>query len=74
MQRHESLKPTTWECKQNLAFTTWRRKLWRKLGAVFRSLAERKESKVEEGYLMPDRVQWIKRIKISRPGHVTNLR
>ena len=65
MQPYESLKHTTWECKYHVVFIPkCRRKtlyaqLRRDLGAVFRDLAEQKESKVEEGHLMPDHVHML---------------
>ena len=65
MQIYESLKHTTWECKYHVVFIPkYRRKalyvqLRRDLGPVFRDLAEQKESKVEEGHLMPDHVHML---------------
>ena len=65
MQTYESLKHTTWECKYHVVFIPkCRRKviyqgIRRELGVVFRSLAERWESKVEEGHLMPDHVHML---------------
>ena len=65
MQIYESLKHTTWECKYHVVFIPkYRRKalyvqLRRELGPVFRDLAEQKESKVEEGHLMPDHVHML---------------
>ncbi len=65
MQIYESLKHTTWECKYHVVFIPkFRRKalyvqLRRDLGPVFRDLAEQKESKVEEGHLMPDQVHML---------------
>ncbi|MES1181143.1 MAG: IS200/IS605 family transposase [Verrucomicrobiota bacterium] len=65
MQTYETLKHTTWECKYHVVFIPkCRRKalyaqLRRDLGPVFRSLAEQKESKVEEGHLMPDHVHML---------------
>ncbi len=57
MQTYESLKHTVWECKYHVVFISkYRRKALygqrrRDSGAVFRSLAEQKECKVEEGHL-----------------------
>ena len=65
MQTYESLKHSVWECKYHVVFIPkCRRKviyreLRRDLGAVFRSLAEQKECKVEEGHLMPDHVHML---------------
>jgi len=65
MQTYESLKHTTWDCKYHVVFIPkCRRKvlyqgLRRELGAVFRSLAEQWECKVEEGHLMPDHVHML---------------
>jgi putative transposase len=65
MQPYEILKHTTWECKCHVVFIPkCRRKtlyaqLRRDLGAVFRDLAEQKESKVEEDHLMPDDVHML---------------
>lgn len=62
MQTYESLKHTTWECKYHIVFIPKCRReslyghIRRELGEVFRRLAEQKESKVEEGHLMPDHV------------------
>ena len=62
MQTYESLKHTTWECKYHVVFIPkCRRKVLyqgirQELGTVFRSLAEQRECKVEEGHLMPDHV------------------
>jgi putative transposase len=58
----QNLNHTKWECKYHVVFIPkCRRKvLYRELrpylGAVFRSLTEQKECRVEEGHLMPDHV------------------
>jgi len=58
----ESLSHTTWECKYHVGFIPkCRRKtlygqLRRHLGEVFRQLAAQRESRIEEGHLMPDHV------------------
>ena len=60
MDEYETLSHTTWDCKYHIVFIPkYRRKalyqeLRRHLGEVFRRLALQKESKVEEGHLMPD--------------------
>ena len=62
MDKYESLSHTKWECKYHVVFIPkGRRKalygnLRRHLGEVFRELARQKESKIEEGHLMPDHV------------------
>lgn len=54
---------TKWECKCHGVFIPkCRRKALyggRYLGEVFRRLAEQKESRIEEGHLMPDRVHMM---------------
>ena len=65
MQTYETLKHTTWECKYHVVFIPkYRRKslyvsLRRDLGAVFRDLAQQRESEVLEGHLMPDHVHML---------------
>ena len=65
MQIYESLKHTTWECKYHVVFIPkCRRKalyvsLRREMGAVFRDLAQQRESEVLEGHLMPDHVHML---------------
>src|SRR5262249_60895304 len=65
MHVYESLKHTTWECKYHVAFIPkCRRKtlyaeLRRELGVVFRSLAEQKEGRGEEGHVRPDHVHML---------------
>jgi putative transposase len=59
---YRSLRHTKWECKYHVVFIPKYRKkaiygtLRRRLGDVFRTLAEQKESRIEEGHLMPDHV------------------
>lgn len=61
----QSLNHTKWECKYHVVFIPkCRRKVLYKelrpyLGAVFRSLTEQKECRVEEGHLMPDHVHML---------------
>ena len=70
MDQLESLSHTRWECKYHVVFIPkYRRKvlfgeLRRYLGPVFRALAEQKESRVEEGHLMPDHVHMMLSIPI----------
>jgi len=65
MDNAESLSHTRWECKYHVVFIPkYRRKalyfeLRRHLGEVFRKLAERKESEIEEGHLLPDHVHML---------------
>ena len=65
MDEYESLSHSKWECKYHVIFIPkWRRKtlyqqLRQHLGEVFRRLAEQKESRVEEGHLMPDHVHMM---------------
>ena len=62
---YESLNHTRWECKYHVVFIPkYRRKSLYKdmrqyLGALFRELAERKESKIEEGHLLKDHVHML---------------
>ena len=61
----QSLNHTKWECKYHVVFIPkCRRKvlygeLRRHLGSVFRTLTEQKDSRVEEGHLMPDHVHMM---------------
>lgn len=65
MDQYESLSHTAWECKYHVVFIPkCRRKvlygqLRVHLGEVFRKLAGQKESRVEEGHLMPDHVHML---------------
>ena len=65
MDEYESLSHTKWECKYHVVFIPkLRRKalyeqLRQHLGEVLRELAKRKESRVEEGHLMPDHVHMM---------------
>ena len=69
MDEYEALSHTTWDCKYHIVFIPkYRRKtlyqeLRRHLGEVFRRLALQKESKVEEGHLMPDHVHMLLSIR-----------
>jgi putative transposase len=68
MDEYWSLNHTQWECLYHVVFIPkYRRKLLygqlrRQLGEVLRRLAEQRESRVEEGYLMPDHVHMLLRI------------
>ncbi len=65
MDDYQSLSHTKWECKYHVVFIpkcrrkTLYRALREHLGKVFRDLALRKESRVEEGHLMPDHVHMM---------------
>ena len=65
MEDYEKLAHTKWECKYHIVFIPKCRKkvlfgeLRRHLGEVFRGLARHKESRVEEGHLMPDHVHMM---------------
>jgi putative transposase len=65
MNEYESLSHTKWECKYHVVFIPkCRRKtlfntLAKHLGAVFRKLAEQKDSRVEEGHIMRDHVHMM---------------
>jgi putative transposase len=65
MDKFESLNHTMWECKYHVVFIPkCRRKvlygqLRVHLGEVFRKLAGQKDSRVEEGHLMPDHVHTL---------------
>jgi putative transposase len=65
MDEYETLNHTTWDCKYHVVFIPkYRRKLLfqelrKPLGEVFRQLAAQKESKVEEGHLLPDHVHML---------------
>ena len=65
MDEYQALSHTTWDCKYHIVFIPkCRRKtlyleLRRHLGEVFHKLAAQKESKIEEGHLMPDHVHML---------------
>ena len=65
MDKYESLSHTKWDCKYHVVFIPKCRRrvlygnLRRHLAEVFRELARQKESKVEEGHLMPDHVHMM---------------
>ena len=65
MDEYESLNHTKWECKYHVIFIPkYRRKalygqLRTHLGEMFRNLAVRKQSRIEEGHLMPDHVHMM---------------
>ena len=65
MDEVDSLRHTKWECKYHVVFIPkYRRRvlygeLRRHLGEVFKQLARQKESKIEEGHLLPDHVHMM---------------
>ena len=65
MDESESLSHSKWECKYHVVFIpkcrrrTLYEQLRRDLGEVFRTLAEHKESRIEEGHLMLDHVHML---------------
>src|SRR3990167_7184761 len=65
MDNIESLNHTKWDCKYHVVFIPkGRRKvlygqLRVHLGEVFRTLAQHKESRIEEGHLMADHVHMM---------------
>jgi putative transposase len=65
MDEYESLSHTKWECKYHVVFIPKYRmkmlyvELRKHLGEVFRKLAERKESRIEEGHLLTDHVHMM---------------
>ena len=58
-QQHQQ-NHATWECKYHVVFIPKYRKkaifgvIKKRMGDVFHELARRRESKIEEGHLMPD--------------------
>jgi len=60
-----SLNHSVWECKYHVVFIPkcrWRTlygELRRHLGEVFRQLAQQKESRIEDGHLLPDHVHML---------------
>jgi putative transposase len=65
MTNHSSLSHTKWECKYHVVFIPKYRKkrifggIRRYLGQVLRKLAEQRESRIEEGHLLPDHVHMM---------------
>ena len=65
MDKYESLSHTKWECKYHVVFIpkcrrrTLYSELRQHLGEVLKELARQKESRVEEGHLMPDHVHMM---------------
>ena len=65
MSNYQSLSHSVWDCKYHIVWIPKYRKktiycdLRRYLGELFRELARQKESRVEEGHLMPDHVHML---------------
>ena len=65
MDEYRTLSHTTWDCKYHIVFIpkcrrkTLYKELRRHLGEVFHRLATQKESRIEEGHLMPDHVHMM---------------
>jgi putative transposase len=65
MDEYESLSHSKWECKYHVVFIPkCRRKalygaLRKHLGEVLRDLAGQRESRIEEGHLLPDHVHML---------------
>ena len=65
MDDYQSLSHTKWECKYHVVFIPKCRRrilfgeLRSHLGPVFRTLAEQRDSRIEEGHLMPDHVHML---------------
>lgn len=65
MDKYEKLSHTKWECKYHVVFIpkcrrrTLYEQLRQHLGVVFHELARQKQSRVEEGHLMPDHVHMM---------------
>jgi len=65
MNVYSKLNHTTWDCKYHVVFIPKYRKkqaftiIRKTLGPVFRDLATRKETKIEEGFMMPDHVHML---------------
>ena len=65
MDEYQSLSHSRWDCKYHVVFIPKYRKktlyvgLRQHLGVVFRQLAAQKESRIEEGHLMPDHVHMM---------------
>ena len=65
MDESQRLNHTKWDCKYHVVFIPKGRKkalfghVRQHLGEVFRRLAEQKDSRIEEGHLMPDHVHMM---------------
>jgi putative transposase len=65
MNIYETLSHTKWECKYHVVFIPkFRRKalygaIRKDLGNIFHTLARQRESRIEEGHIMPDHVHML---------------
>ena len=65
MTDYSSLNHTRWDCKYHVVFIPKYRKkrifgkIRRHLGEILRKLAQQRESRIEEGHLMPDHVHMM---------------
>jgi putative transposase len=65
MDESQFLNYSKWDCKYHIVFIPKRRRkvlygeLRQHLGAVFRNLAQQKESRIEEGHMMRDHVHMM---------------
>ena len=65
MTDYETLSHTKWECKYHVVFIPKYRKkvlygeLRKQIGEIFHALAEQRESRIEEGHMMPDHVHMM---------------
>ena len=65
LSNYKSLSHTKWECKYHVVFIPKYRKkaiygeIRRHLGDALRRLAEQRESRIEEGHLLPDHVHMM---------------
>jgi putative transposase len=77
MRDYNKLQHSVWECKYHIVFIPKYRKkilfgaLRRDLGAIFKKLAQHKESKIEEGYVMKDHIHML--ISIPPKHSVANV-
>jgi len=73
MDKMESLNHTKWDCKYHIVFIPKNRRkvlygeLPKYLGEVFRSLAQQKDCRIEEGHLMVDHVHMMISIPPKHP-------
>lgn len=73
MDKMESLNHTKWDCKYHIVFIPKNRRkvlyteLRKYLGEVFRSLAQQKGCRIEEGHLMVDHVHMMISIPPKHP-------
>ncbi len=73
MDKMESLNHTKWDCKYHIVFIPKNRRkalyaeLRQYLGEVFRSLAQQKGCRIEEGHLMVDHVHMLISIPPKHP-------